>query len=67
MKMRAIRKRAKTNYVVEEGFRWVRGFAGPRCRVDVPGCAQCDYWHFYRETGRFPTWDVDIYMREVRE
>lgn len=65
MKLRDIRKRSKTSYVVEEGFRWVRGFVSPRCRTDEPGCGRCDYWHFYRTNGRFPTWGVDDYMREV--
>lgn len=59
--IRGIRKRAKTNYISEYGIKFLRGFAVTRCRTDEPGCAVCDYWHFYRTKGRFPVWTENDY------
>lgn len=53
MKLRDIRRRAKTPYVHEVGFRFIRGYKSKRCRTYVAGCATCDEWKFYDTHGRF--------------
>ena len=55
MKVRDIRKRAKTKYVSIGGFKFLRDSQGKRCRTYEPGCATCDFWHFYDTHKRFPT------------
>jgi hypothetical protein len=58
MKVRDIKRRAKSKYVVIDGFKWLRGCCSPRCRTYEAGCANCDNWRFYDENGRFTrTWD----------
>jgi len=58
MKVRDIKRRAKSKYVVVEGFKFLRDCCAPRCRTYVAGCATCDGWRFYDEHGRFTrTWD----------
>ena len=53
MKVRQIRRRAKTHYISEEGFKFLRGAIGKRCRTYEAGCAACDEWRFRDEHGRF--------------
>lgn len=53
MKLRDIRRRAKTPYTPEAGFRFIRGYKATRCRTYVAGCATCDEWRFYDTYGRF--------------
>ena len=53
MKLRQIRRRAKTQYISEEGFKFLRGGIGKRCRTYEAGCAVCDGWRFRDEHGRF--------------
>jgi hypothetical protein len=53
MKVRQIRQRAKTHYISEEGFKFLRGCFGKRCRTYTAGCALCDEWRFRDEHGRF--------------
>jgi len=53
MKLRDIRRRAKTPYTTEAGFRFIRGYKSKRCRTYVAGCATCDEWKFYDTHGRF--------------
>jgi len=59
MKVRDIRKRAKTKYISIGGFKFLRDSQAKRCRTYEPGCATCDFWHFYDTHKRFPT-DKDI-------
>jgi hypothetical protein len=58
MKVRAIRRRAKTKYVSEEGFAFLRGCFAKRCRSYAAGCPTCDEWRFCDEHGRF-TYNFD--------
>ena len=53
MKVRQIRRRAKTHYISEEGFKFLRGCFGKRCRTYEAGCPTCDEWRFRDEHGRF--------------
>ena len=53
MKVRDIRKRAKSKYVVEHGFKFLRASQSKRCRSYEAGCANCDTWRFYDMKGRF--------------
>ena len=53
MKVRQIRRRAKTHYISEAGFKFLRGGIGKRCRTYEAGCAVCDEWRFRDEHGRF--------------
>lgn len=53
MKLRDIRRRAKTPYVFVAGFRFTRGYKAERCRTYVAGCPICDEWKFYDTHGRF--------------
>ena len=53
MKLRQIRRRAKTHYISEEGFKFLRGAIGKRCRTYEAGCPICDEWRFRDEHGRF--------------
>ena len=53
MKVRQIRRRAKTHYISEEGFKFLRGGIGKRCRTYEAGCPLCDEWRFRDEHGRF--------------
>jgi hypothetical protein len=53
MKLKQIRRRAKTKYVTEAGFKFLRGAIGKRCRTYEAGCAVCDGWRFRDEHGRF--------------
>ncbi len=53
MKVRQIRRRAKTHYISEEGFKFLRGAIGKRCRTYEAGCPICDEWRFRDEHGRF--------------
>ena len=57
MQVRDIRKRAKCKYVVIQGFKFLRDSQAKRCRTYEQGCAICDFWHFYDNHKRFPTWD----------
>jgi hypothetical protein len=53
MKVRQIRRRAKTHYISEEGFAFLRGCFAKRCRTYEAGCAICDEWRFRDAYGRF--------------
>lgn len=53
MKVRDIRKRAKSKYVVEFGMKFLRSSQSKRCRTYEAGCANCDVWRFYDMHGRF--------------
>lgn len=53
MKVRDIKRRAKSKYVVLEGQKFLRECCAPRCRTYVAGCVTCDSWRFYDENGRF--------------
>jgi len=53
MKLKQIRRRAKTKYVTEAGFKFLRGCFAKRCRTYEAGCALCDEWRFRDEHGRF--------------
>jgi hypothetical protein len=53
MKVRDIKRRAKSKYVVMEGQKFLRECCAPRCRTYVAGCVTCDSWRFYDENGRF--------------
>jgi hypothetical protein len=53
MKLKQIRRRAKSKYVSEEGFKFLRGCFGKRCRTYEAGCPTCDEWRFRDEHGRF--------------
>lgn len=54
MKLRRIRRRARTNYISIHGLQLLRGFAVPPCKTYEPECPVCDYWAFFRANGRFP-------------
>jgi hypothetical protein len=53
MKVRDIRKRAKSKYVVEFGMKFLRSSQSKRCRTYEAGCTNCDIWRFYDMHGRF--------------
>ena len=53
MKVRDIRKRAKSKYRVECGIKFLRDSQSKRCRTYVAGCVICDTWRFYDMKGRF--------------
>jgi hypothetical protein len=53
MKVRQIRQRAKTKYVVDWGIKLLRDGTGKRCDTYEAGCAVCDVWRFRDEHGRF--------------
>jgi len=53
MKVRQIRRRAKSKYVTEAGFAFLRGCFSKRCRTYEAGCPTCDEWRFRDEHGRF--------------
>lgn len=53
MKVRTIRQRTKTKYVVKDGMRFLRDSATKRCRTYVSGCVNCATWRFRDEHGRF--------------
>jgi hypothetical protein len=53
MKVRDIRKRAKSKYVVDSGFKFLRDSQTKRCKSYVAGCVTCDTWRFYDKNGRF--------------
>jgi len=53
MKVRHIRQRAKTKYVVDWGIKLLRDGTGKRCHTYEAGCAMCDGWRFRDEHGRF--------------
>jgi hypothetical protein len=53
MKLRVIKRRAKTRYVATEGFKFLRDCMSKRCRTYVSGCATCDTWRFFDENKRF--------------
>ena len=58
MKVKAIRRRAKSKYVTEAGFAFLRGCFAKRCRTYEVGYATCDEWRFRDEHGRFVyNWD----------
>jgi hypothetical protein len=57
MKVRDIRKRAKSRYVVIEGFKFLRSSQSKRCRSYEAGCVNCDEWRYYDTYKRFPSWD----------
>lgn len=68
MKVRDIKRRAKTKYVSVEGIKFIRGCCVPRCRIYVAGCANCDNWRFYDENGRFTrSWDELCAFMEITE
>ena len=56
MKVRDIRKRAKSKYQSNGAFKFLRMSQTKRCRVYQEGCWHCDFWHFYDTNKRFPTW-----------
>ena len=54
MKLRDIRKRAKTTlYPIGDGLVFRRDFKAKRCKQYVAGCPICDEWKFYDTHGRF--------------
>jgi hypothetical protein len=53
MKVRQIRRRAKTHYISDGGFKFLRGCFAKRCRTYEAGCPICDEWRFRDEHGRF--------------
>ena len=53
MKVRDIRKRAKSKYVSIDGYRFLRESQTKRCRTYEAGCVNCDTWRFYDMHGRF--------------
>jgi len=53
MKVKQIRRWAKSKYVTEEGFAFLRGCFSKRCRTYAAGCPICDEWRFRDEHGRF--------------
>ena len=53
MKVRQIRRRAKTKYVSIEGFLFIRDCAVKRCRTYEMGCISCAFWRCRDEHGRF--------------
>ena len=53
MKVRDIRRRAKSKYIVIEGFRFLRESQSKRCKSYEAGCVNCDTWRFYDTHGRF--------------
>jgi hypothetical protein len=53
MKLKQIRRRAKTKYVTEASFAFLRGCFAKRCRTYEAGCPTCDEWRFRDEHGRF--------------
>jgi hypothetical protein len=61
MKLRDIRRRAKTPYLPEAGFRFIRGYKSKRCRIYVAGCGNCDEWKFYDTHGRFTYTFEELY------
>ena len=67
MKVRDIRKRAKSKYVSINGFKFLRESQGKRCRTYVAGCATCDTWRFYDEQGRFPSFPELVDFMAVTE
>ena len=64
MKVRDIRKRAKSKYVVIEGFKFLRSSQSKRCRSYEAGCVNCDEWRFYDTHKRFPSWHELMNMGE---
>ena len=56
MKVRDIRKRAKSKYESNGVFKFLRMSQHKRCRTYQQGCFICDFWNFYDTRKRFPTW-----------
>jgi hypothetical protein len=56
MKVRDIRKRAKSKYESNGAFKFLRMSQHKRCRTYQQGCFICDFWNFYDTRKRFPTW-----------
>jgi hypothetical protein len=70
MKVRDIRKRAKTPYTpIGDGLVFLRDFKAKRCRTYSMGCPVCDGWRFYDEHGRYPYgWDeLHQYMNVLED
>jgi hypothetical protein len=69
MKVRVIRQRAKSRYVVYEGFKFLRDALAMRCRTYSQGCPICEGWRFRDEQGRFAyNWDeLRNYMENEHE
>jgi hypothetical protein len=67
MKVRDIRKRAKSKFVSINGFKFLRESQSKRCRTYVAGCATCDTWRFYDERGRFPSFPEVVDFMFVNE
>jgi hypothetical protein len=59
MKLRNIRRRAKTPYIpAGGGMVFLRDYKAKRCKQYVAGCPTCDGWMFYDTYGRFTyNWD----------
>ena len=53
MKLRDIRRRAKTKFVTEEGVSFLRNCCTKRCDTYEAGCPICDEWRFKDTHGRF--------------
>ena len=69
MKVKAIRRRAKTKFVSIGGFLFIRDCAVKRCRTYEVGCVTCAFWRFRDERGRF-TYDEDemrVYYNKVED
>ena len=62
MKVKQIRQRAKTKYVTEGGFAFLRGCFAKRCRTYEAGCPICDEWRFRDEHGRF-VYNIDELLK----
>ncbi len=67
MKVRDIRKRAKSKFISVNGFKFLRESQGKRCRTYVAGCAVCDTWRFYDEQGKFPSFPELMDFMSVTE
>ncbi len=63
MKLRDIRRRAKTKYVSIGGIALLRDCVSKRCRTYSAGCPVCDGWKFYDTHGRFATNDDWLNMQ----
>lgn len=53
MKLKQIRRRAKTKWVSVLGMTFVRLSRTKRCKTYEAGCPVCDEWKFYDVNGRF--------------
>jgi len=67
MKVRDIRKRAKSKYIVVDGFKFLRSSQAKRCRSYEAGCANCEEWRFYDTHKRFPSLEELLNAMEAND